>query len=212
MSQRNDDPHGSNPAAITGSIGDHRRSLHDYMYMPPFVATELEQIGAKYLAAKKGYSRPPASSRTISSPSSGLQQSTRRSSLSMASFWIFTLMPVAQDLANSSSLRTSCHVWMVLRLWLTSRLGNRRVIRQYFLRAEQGQHKPIGRRAIKVRKEYCKAAKDLDSKYNHNPDDEIGPVKSALLSFGPVAGKYEGTVLVLGIGCFGELSAGFNDA
>ena len=32
-----------------------------------------------------------------------------------------------------------------------------------------------------------------------------------LLSFGPVAGKYEGTVLGLGIGCFGELSAGFND-
>ena len=40
---------------------------------------------------------------------------------------------------------------------------------------------------------------------------EIGPVKSALLSFGPVAGKYEGSVLGLGIGCFGELSAGFND-
>ena len=31
-----------------------------------------------------------------------------------------------------------------------------------------------------------------------------------LLSFGPVAGKYEGTVLGLGIGCFGELPAGFN--
>ena len=31
------------------------------------------------------------------------------------------------------------------------------------------------------------------------------------LSFGPVAGKHEGTVLGLGIGCFGELSAGFND-
>jgi len=31
------------------------------------------------------------------------------------------------------------------------------------------------------------------------------------LSFGPVAGKYEGTVFGLGIGCFGELSAGFND-
>jgi len=62
-----------------------------------------------------------------------------------------------------------------------------------------------------VHKEYCKAAKDLDSKYHHTPDGEIGPVKSALLSFGPVAGKYEGTVLGLGIGCFGELSAGFND-
>jgi len=63
-----------------------------------------------------------------------------------------------------------------------------------------------------VHKEYCKAAKDLDSKYHHIPDDEIGPVKSALLSFGPVAGKYDGTVLGLGIGCFGELSAGFNGA
>ena len=28
---------------------------------------------------------------------------------------------------------------------------------------------------------------------------------------GPVAGKYEGTVLGLGIGYFGEFSAGFND-
>ena len=59
-------------------------------------------------------------------------------------------------------------------------------------------------------KKNCKAAKDLDGKYHHTPDDEIGPVKSALLSFGPVAGKYEGTVLGLGIGCFGELPAGLN--
>jgi len=79
-------------------------------------------------------------------------------------------------------------------------------------RAEQGQLKPIDLRAVKVYKEYFKAAKDLDSKYYHTPDDEIGPVKSALLSFGPVAGKYEGTVLGLGIGCFGELPAGFRDA
>ena len=76
--------------------------------------------------------------------------------------------------------------------------------------AEQGQLKPIGCWAVKVHRAYCKAAKDLDSKYRHTPDDEIGPVKSALLSFGPVAGKYEGTVLGLGVGCFGELPAGFN--
>ena len=31
------------------------------------------------------------------------------------------------------------------------------------------------------------------------------------MSFGPVAGKYEGIVLGLGIGFFGGLSAGFND-
>ena len=74
--------------------------------------------------------------------------------------------------------------------------------------AEQGQLKLIDRRAVK---EYFKAAKDLDNKYHHTSDDEIGPVKSALLSFGPVAGKYEGAVLGLGIGCFGELPAGFND-
>jgi len=78
-------------------------------------------------------------------------------------------------------------------------------------RAEQGQLKPFDRRAVKVDKAYCKAAKDLDSKYHHTPDDEVGPVKSALLSLGPVADKYEGTVLGLGIGCFGELFAGFND-
>ena len=32
-----------------------------------------------------------------------------------------------------------------------------------------------------------------------------------LLSFEPEVGKYEGMVLWLGIGCFGEFSAGFND-
>ena len=75
-----------------------------------------------------------------------------------------------------------------------------------FFRAEQGQLKPIDRRAVKAHKAYCKAG----SKYHHYPDDEIGPFKSVLLSFGPVAGKYEGSALGLGIGCFGGLSAGFN--
>ena len=37
---------------------------------------------------------------------------------------------------------------------------------------------PIDRRAVKVHNEYCKAAKDLDSKYHHTPDDETGPVRS----------------------------------
>jgi len=50
--------------------------------------------------------------------------------------------------------------------------------------AEQGQFKSIDHRAVKVHKEYCKTAKDLDIKYHHTPDDELGPVKSTLLSFG----------------------------
>ena len=58
-------------------------------------------------------------------------------------------------------------------------------------RAEQGQLKPIDCRAVKGTAR-CKAAKDLDSKCRHTPDDKIGPDKSALFSFGPVAGKYEG--------------------
>ena len=74
-------------------------------------------------------------------------------------------------------------------------------------RAEQRQLTPIGRRVVKVHKEYCKAAKKLDSKNHHTSVNEYDPVESALLSFGPVAGKYEGTVLGLGIGCFGELPA-----
>ena len=51
-------------------------------------------------------------------------------------------------------------------------------------RAEQGQLKPIDRRAVNVHKEYFKATKDLDSKYHHTPDNEIGPVKSALCRSG----------------------------
>jgi len=53
-----------------------------------------------------------------------------------------------------------------------------------------------------VHNEYRKAAKDLDRTNHHETDDELGPVKSIRLSFGRVAGKHEGTVLGLGIGCF----------
>ena len=105
------------------------------------------------------------------------------------------MMPVAQDSASSCSSRIR-RVWMVSRLWLTSlkSLGIGVSSDYVSFRAEQGQLKPIDRRAVKVHneychEEYCKAAKDLDSKYHNTPDDEIGPVKSALLSFGPVAGK-----------------------
>jgi len=52
MPLRNADAHGNYfTTAVTGSTGDHSRFIHDYM--PQFVATELERIGAKYLAAKK---------------------------------------------------------------------------------------------------------------------------------------------------------------
>ena len=55
---------------------------------------------------------PVASSRTFSTPCSGLQQSTGRSSLSMASFRVLPLMPVAKDLASSCSLCIR-HLWVV---------------------------------------------------------------------------------------------------
>jgi len=119
-------------------------------------------------------------------------------------------MPVVQDSASSCSLRIR-HVWIETLVDIKG-LGIGESSDYVSFRAEQGQLKPIDRRAVKVHKEYCKAAKDLDSKYHHTPDDEIGPVKSALLSFGPVAGKYEGTVFGLRVGCFEELSAGFNGA
>jgi len=67
-------------------------------------------------------------------------------------------------------------------------------------RAEQGQLKPIDRQAVKVHKEHYKATKDLDSKYHPALGDDNGLVKSALLSFGSVAGKHEGAVLGFGIG------------
>ena len=54
MPQQNLNAHRSNLTAITGSTGDHNRSLHGSM-MLQFVATDLEQIGAKFLSAKKGY-------------------------------------------------------------------------------------------------------------------------------------------------------------
>ena len=51
MPQCNDDAHGSNLTAITGSIGDHNRSLHGYVLQ--FLATELERIGAKQIPRRK---------------------------------------------------------------------------------------------------------------------------------------------------------------
>ena len=68
--------------------------------MLQFVVTELEQIGAKYLAAKKGYKSTAdifTHSHTFSSPYLGLQKPARRSSLSVASNRILPLMPMEQD-------------------------------------------------------------------------------------------------------------------
>jgi hypothetical protein len=62
-----------------------------------------------------------------------------------------------------------------------------------------------------MHKEHCKIAKDLNSRYLNTPDDNIGPIVSALTSIGPAAGKRKSTVLGLGIGCFGELSAGIGN-
>ena len=60
---------------------------------------------------------------------------------------------------------------MVLGLWLTSRAWESASHQTdcASFRAEHGQLKPIDRRgrAVKVYKEYCNAAKDLDSKYHH---------------------------------------------
>jgi len=49
----NADAHGSSPTAITGFICDHSQPRHDCKLQ--YVATELERIGAKHLAAKKGF-------------------------------------------------------------------------------------------------------------------------------------------------------------
>ena len=125
----------------------------------------------------------------------------------MASFRISSLMPVVRDPASSWSLRVR-RAWMVSRLWLTLRASTSMSHQTAFLSAPNKGSSSLSTTG-QLR---CKAAKDLKSKYHHTPDDEIGPVKSALLSFRPVAGKYEGTVLGLGIGCFGELSAGINGA
>jgi len=75
-----------------------------------------------------------------------------------------------------------------------------------FFRAEQGQLKPIDRRAVKLHKEYCKVAKRT-STASTTALWVLRMSRSNPLSFRPVMGKYEGTVLGLGIGCFGERSA-----
>ena len=112
----------------------------------------------------------------------------------MASFRISSLIPVAQDSAGPCSLRIR-RVWMVSRLWLTLRASTSMSHQTAFLSAPNKGSSSLSTTG-QLR---CKAAKDLKSKYHHTPVDEIGPVKSALLSFGPVAGKYEGMVLGLGI-------------
>jgi len=86
---------------------------------------------------------------------------------------------------------------------------NQRVTRLLSFRDDQGQLKPIDR-AVKAHKRCYKAAKGLSSKYDRALDDENGPVKSALFSFRPKAGKQEGMVLGLETGCFMELPAGFS--
>ena len=89
-------------------------------------------------------------------------------------------MPVAQQFTDSLSLEC------VETLVDIKGLGIGESSDYAFFCAEQGHLKPIDHRAVKVHKEHCKAAKDRDSRYQHTPDDELGPVKSALLSFGRV--------------------------
>jgi len=209
MPQRNVDAHGNNLTAITGSTGDHSRSLHDYMLQ--FVATELERIGAKYLAAKKGYKSTAGIFTHVLQPLLGTATADKAFKLINGILPDFAIDARGARFSELLQFTDSSRLDGVETLVDIKGLGIGESSDYVSFRAEQGQLKPIDRRAVKVHKEYCKAAKDLDSKYHHTPDGEIGPVKSALLSFGPVAGKYEGTVLGLGIGCFGELSAGFND-
>ena len=116
MPQRNVDVHGNNLTAITGSTGDHSRSLHNYMLQ--FVAIELERIGAKYLAAKKGYKSTAGIFTHVLQPLLGTV--TADKAFKLASFRISSLTPVAQDSASSWSLWIH-HVWMASRVGLTSR-------------------------------------------------------------------------------------------
>ena len=94
---------------------------------------------------------------------------------------------------------------MVLVFWLTS---------SDFIsfRAEQGQLKPSGRRAVKEHKEHCNAAKFLDSKHHRALGDKNGRSNPFFCRSGlwPVAGKYEGKALGLSTSCLEELSAGCN--
>ena len=120
-------------------------------------------------------------------------------------------MLVTQDSASFRNLWI-LHVWIISRLWLISR-ARESASHQTTLPSAPNKDSSSPLTAGPLRSTRSTARPPRISTASPAilpPDDEIGQVKSALLSFGPVTGKYESTVLGLGIGCFGELPAGFN--
>jgi len=206
--QRDADAHGSYLTAITGSAGDHSRSLHDCMLQ--FVATELEWISAKYLAAKKGYRLTAGIFTRVLLSLLGTTAADKAFKLINGALPDLTIDPRGAKFSELLQFTDSSRLGGAEASVDIKGLGIGESSYYVSFRAEQGLLKLIDRRAVKVHKENCKAAKDLDSKYHSTPDDEIGLVKSAVLPFGPVACKYEGAVLGFGIGCFGELPARSN--
>ena len=145
-----------------------------------FVATDLKWICLKHLAAKKGYKSTAGC--TVCKLTNGSLPGFAINSCGA----IFSKFLLFTDLSRLDGAEISVYI---------KGLGIGESSGRASFRAKQ-----FDRQAIKVHKEYCKAANDLNSKYHHNPSG-----KNALLSFGPVAGKFEGAAIWLGIGCFGEL-------
>jgi len=76
-----------------------------------------------------------------------------------------------------------------------------------------GGRSTTDRRAAKLHKAHCKAAKDLDSKHHNSPDGKIARLARSNMLFCRLGLWLASTrVLGLGIGCLGELSAGFSNA
>ena len=75
------------------------KSLHDYMLQ--FVAIELERIGTKHLAAKKGYKLTAGIFTHVLQPLLGTATADKAFKLIKGIFRISPLIPVAQDSASS---------------------------------------------------------------------------------------------------------------
>ena len=160
MSRRNVDAHGNNPTAITGSIGDQAGpSTTTYSSSWPRSSCGSAQNTS---LRRRTTSRPPTSSRTISSPCSGLHQSTSRSSSSMASFRMFPYVDTrGSRLSELLHFTGSSRLGSVETLVDIKGLGIGKSSDYISFCTEVFWL--IHRRAVKVHKEYCKAAKDLGS-------------------------------------------------
>ena len=118
----------------------------------------IQRIGAKYLAAKKGYKSTAGIFTHVLQPLLGTATADKAFKLINGIFPDFVIDARGPRFSELLEIMDSSRLDGVETLADIKGLGIGESSGYVSFRAEQGQLKPIDRRAVKVHKEYCKAA------------------------------------------------------